>query len=100
MRTLRRWWWSPVLAAGFVVVLLSGTFQAADRPDAPAKVEKKEGSGGHKNLDREIYASLRTVINQGADIFNLQGDHVGCYRLYQGALVAVKPLLKHHPKLQ
>jgi hemoglobin len=37
--------------------------------------------------------SLKEVINVGADLFNKYGDHAGCYRLWQGALLAIKPLL-------
>jgi hypothetical protein len=39
-----------------------------------------------------IHRSLRDVINTGADLFNLQGDHAGCYRLYQGSLLAIRPM--------
>lgn len=51
-------------------------------------------------VDQAIYASLREVINQGADLFNINADHAGCYRIYEGALISVKPLLGHHPDLQ
>jgi len=51
-------------------------------------------------VDQAIYASLRDVINQGADLFNINADHAGCYRVYEGALISVKPLLGHHPDLQ
>jgi truncated hemoglobin YjbI len=50
--------------------------------------------------DRQIYDSLRTVINAGADLYNKQNDRAGCYRLYQGALLTVRPLLGSHPELQ
>ena len=33
------------------------------------------------------------VINNGAKIFNENGDHAGCYRLYQGSLLSVRPFL-------
>ena len=35
--------------------------------------------------------SLREVINTGADLFNKYGDYAGCYRLYQGGLLSIKP---------
>jgi hypothetical protein len=41
---------------------------------------------------------LKDVINAGAKIFNEQGDHAGCYRLYQGSLMSVKPFLP--PEMQ
>jgi hypothetical protein len=43
--------------------------------------------------DARIHDSLRQVINTGADLFNLESDYLGCYRLFQGSLIAVKPLL-------
>jgi hemoglobin len=39
------------------------------------------------------------VINRGADLYN-SGDPNGCYRLFQGALMAVGPQLDRHPDLQ
>ena len=56
-----------------------------------------ESSG--KALDSQIRASLPKVINTGADLFN-EGDRAGCYRLYQGSLLTLRPLLEHHPDLQ
>lgn len=40
-----------------------------------------------------LYRSLRETINHGADLFNIQADYAGCYRLYQGSLLAIKPFL-------
>lgn len=34
----------------------------------------------------------------GTELFN-KGEHLGCYRLYQGTLQALMPLLDHRPKL-
>jgi hemoglobin len=52
-------------------------------------------------LEQAINRVLRDVINTGADLFNPPvGDHAGCYRLYQGALMTVKPILDHRPDLQ
>jgi hypothetical protein len=33
------------------------------------------------------------VINYGAELFNKQADHAGCYRVYQGALISVRPYM-------
>jgi hemoglobin len=52
-----------------------------------------------KSADKSLPAVLRTIINTGADLFN-RGDHAGCYRLFQGALLAVHPQLESHPELQ
>jgi len=45
-----------------------------------------------------LNAVLKEVINAGAKIFNEQGDHAGCYRMYQGSLMSVKPFLP--PEMQ
>ncbi len=37
--------------------------------------------------------SLRGVINTGVKLFNDNGDHVGCYRLFHGSLLSIKPLV-------
>lgn len=41
----------------------------------------------------DLYGSLRDVINYGAELFNKQADHAGCYRVYQGALISMRPFL-------
>src|SRR6516225_8705255 len=41
----------------------------------------------------DLYNSLRDVINYGAELFNKQADHAGCYRTYQGALISVRPYM-------
>jgi hemoglobin len=52
-----------------------------------------------KDFDATLFKTLRLVINQGADLYN-SGDWAGCYRLYEGALLAYRPLLNHHPESQ
>jgi hemoglobin len=52
-----------------------------------------------KALDGMIYTNLKEVINHGADLYN-SGDWNGCYRLWEGALMTVKPMLAHHGELQ
>src|SRR5262245_45073120 len=54
-----------------------------------------------KELDQRIYKVLKDVINTGARIYNApNNDHSGCYRLYEGSLITLKPLLDHRPGLQ
>ncbi len=67
----------------------------------PASAGDKEGGGSpdHKALDGQVFKALRDVINKGADLYN-SGDQAGCYRLYEGALMSIEPLLAHKPKLQ
>jgi hypothetical protein len=50
-------------------------------------------------IDAVVYSTLRDVINRGADLYN-SGDIAGCYRVFEGSLRTVKPLLAHHPELQ
>jgi Carboxypeptidase regulatory-like domain len=50
-------------------------------------------------LDKQLNEALKEVHNRGADLYN-SGDPNGCYRLFQGALLAVKPLLSHQAKAQ
>ena len=69
----------------------------------PELVSKVEVAGpGFINLfllHSWLHDVLRTVINRGADLYN-KGEWSGCYRLYEGSLLTVKPLLKHRPALQ
>src|SRR5262245_24890563 len=51
------------------------------------------------SLDRRVYDVLREVHNQGADLYNA-GDPAGCYRMFQGAMITVRPLLDHRPEQQ
>jgi hemoglobin len=67
---------------------------------AAAQENKPDGKPlARKTLDESIYQSLRSIINHGADLYN-QGDWNGCYRLWEGALMSLKPMLDHRPKLQ
>src|SRR5581483_7403698 len=68
-------------------------------PGIGAEEKKAEDKGEHAKSNKAITDSLRTVINRGADIFN-SGDHYGCYRLYEGALLGLEPMLDYKPELQ
>lgn len=61
--------------------------------------EQAEKAASQKELDKQVRALLPKVINTGADLFN-EGDRAGCYRLYQGSLLTLRPLLGHYPDLQ
>lgn len=52
-----------------------------------------------KAIDNYVFHVLRDLINRGVEIYTA-GDHAGCYRLYEGALIMVRPLLNHRPELQ
>lgn len=53
-----------------------------------------------KAFDKAVIDSLRAVHNKGADLYNASNDHAAAYRLYQGALEVVRPLLAHRPEAQ
>lgn len=58
-----------------------------------------EGVGQEKSIagkhdQAALYFALRDVINTGADLFNLEADYAGCFRLYQGSLLSIKPFLQ------
>jgi hypothetical protein len=75
-----------------VVLGLASRVGAADEKAPSGSVERKA-------LDEGVYKTLRDIINRGADLYNT-GDRAACYRLYEGALLALKPLLDHRPDAQ
>jgi hemoglobin len=80
---------------GFIVVLaLTATAALWSRSSTAQQ------PGDDKSFEKSLDAGLRDVINLGAEIFNKQNDHAGCYRLFEGSLRSIKPLLGKYPKLQ
>jgi truncated hemoglobin YjbI len=83
-----------ILIAVLLLTWLPGTSSAQD----------------NKQLDQRIHDVLKDVINTGADVYNAKAEdrdlylremnRAGCYRIYQGALLTVQPLLAHRPQLQ
>lgn len=53
-----------------------------------------------KAFDKLVIDTLRDVHNKGADLYNASKDFTGTYRMYQGALATVRPLLAHRPEAQ
>lgn len=97
MRVLRRFW-PALLATGVLVLALNNPFWAQDK-----KGDGKMGMGGggsSKALDKAVDKALHDVIDHGADLFNINGDYAGCYRVFEAGLIAVKPFLAHRPELQ
>ena len=88
MRMWQRW-----TACGLAVALLGLVVVCWTRA---ADDEKKPTSG----LDAQLSKGLRNAINHGADLYNLNRDFAGCYRVYEGAMLAVRPMLDHRPNLQ
>jgi truncated hemoglobin YjbI len=92
----KRFRWGPaLLAAGLLGLGLIGTAGAAgDKEDKPPAAETDS-----KAVDKQLYEMLRDLHNRGADLYNA-GDASGCYRMFQGGLIAVRPALNHHPDIQ
>jgi hypothetical protein len=80
--------------AGLLVVAALSTAAIAGRAQ-----EEKGSALEPPDIDRLVYGNLREVINHGADLYN-SGDMSGCYRLYEGSLMTVRPLLGHRAELQ
>jgi hypothetical protein len=51
-------------------------------------------------FDKVVVDTLRDVHNRGAELFNEGKDYAGAYRMYQGALVTIRPLLAHRSDAQ
>jgi hypothetical protein len=73
-----------LLTIGTICFLFAATNGAQEKKDKKAP-PKHDGSA--------LSDSLRDVINTGAKMYNDQGDHAGCYRLYQGSLLSVRPFV-------
>jgi truncated hemoglobin YjbI len=50
-------------------------------------------------LDKLIGDGLKEMHNKAADLYN-GGDPNGCYRMFHGGLLTVRPLLAHRPDVQ
>jgi hemoglobin len=70
-----------------LVILVTGISAPAIRAD---------NSPSQADVDKLTRNGALDVVKYGTDIFNA-GDHAGCYRLYEGALWSLKPLLGHRP---
>jgi hypothetical protein len=78
------------LLVGYMLsFLMIGSLPAEDTKPADAKV-----------FDKLVVDTLRDVHNKGADLYNESKDFTGAFRLYQGALMTVRPLLAHQPNIQ
>jgi hemoglobin len=48
-----------------------------------------------------VNTTLRDVINKGREMYNPpNSDYAGCWHLYEGALISIRPFLAHRPGLQ
>ena len=67
---------------------------------APARTADEPKLPDVKAFDKLVIDTLRAVHNKGADLYNEGKDFAGAYRVYQGALLTVRPLLAHRPDAQ
>jgi len=80
-----------------LALLLCASLLAAGAAPAGADEPKFPDA---KAFDKLVVDALREVHNKGADLYNMKKEFDGTYRMYQGALVAVRPLLAHRPDAQ
>ncbi len=86
---LRMWEWRR-LRNQLDMLPLTGTILPEDAPKLPDVT----------TFDKLVVDSLREVHNRGADLYNMVRDFEAAYRVYQGGLVAVRPLIAHRPAAQ
>jgi hemoglobin len=59
-----------------------------------------EGPTDKSSLDRQLSDALRDMHNRAADLFNTTKDYNGAYRMFQGGLYVVRPMLNHRADVQ
>lgn len=80
MKSNRRWSIGVLTAAVFAFASSSGASAQDKKPS-----EKHDATVLNK--------TLKDVIDAGAKIFNDHGDHAGCYRMWQGSLMSIRPFV-------
>jgi hemoglobin len=50
------------------------------------------------DINDRVVQGLVAALEIGVPLFN-RGDHIGCYRVYQGALASIKPMLASTPEV-
>jgi hemoglobin len=70
-----------------VLVLLVGVSGAHAQADDKAV--------SRTDLEKKAAAVAHDTATLGTDLFNVAKNHEGCYRLYQGALMGIVPLVEH-----
>src|SRR5947209_7297591 len=83
-----------------LVVLAAIVLISASQADGPENGKPEDAvAAGRRAMDTVLFHTLRDVINRGVDLYN-EGNSAGCYRVFEGALMTVRPLLKHRPEVQ
>lgn len=78
--------WQRCLVVGILTFMMAGNAWSADPP------------AGAKNSNQQVADTLKEILNRGAALYN-DGDRNGCYRLFEGALLALKPQFAHNTEL-
>jgi hemoglobin len=76
---------SKIALSAIVGVLLFGAASGQEEKSDDRLLERLA-------FGESIYQSLRGIIDHGADLYN-QGDWNGCYRLWEGTLMSLKPIV-------
>ena len=92
MTRMLRWGGLSLLAVSLILCWGSPVAIADDKPPAKLTAEQKA-------LDASIRSGLFDVIDYAVYLHN-NGDVPGGYRVFQGGLIAARPLLNHHPDFQ
>lgn len=80
--------WANIAVFAVIVGLASTSGFTADPP------------ADKSAFDRQISDSLRDMHNKAAELFNTAKDYNGSYRMFQGGLLVVRPMLSHRPDVQ
>jgi hypothetical protein len=78
--------------------VLLGLLAIPTLADEPPKRIEVTPQNDMAKVEAVLFTGLKDVINQGVDLYN-GGDIPGCYRLFQGTLLTLKPLLEHRKDL-
>lgn len=106
-RLLTPGWLTLLLGLGFACLSV-GVSSAQEIPAGTEKKEpqKKEDAKGllptrpsGRPTNGHMANTIREVVNRGVDLYN-SGDHVGCYRVFEGCLRTLLPLVEHRPELK
>jgi hypothetical protein len=79
--------------AALITAALAATGAAQDTPPSAPPPSAPLPSAPPKHDAGVLDAALKRLINVGAELFNESGDHAGCYRVYQGGLLSIQPVL-------
>ena len=85
---------------GIVVSVLFAAEQEPTPQPAPDVASSALSEEVAQVIDARVRKGAALAIRQGVVLFNENQDPTGCYRVYQGALISLQPLLDHRPQLQ